>query len=281
MNSIQQYNQLSFSNSKTITTGYSTSFSTAIKLLHKDLRDPIYAIYGMVRLADEIVDTFHEFDKATLLNNFKKETFEAIEQKISLNPILNCFQLVVNQYNIPHDLIHAFFKSMFVDLEKKEWNTYEEFNEYIYGSAEVVGLMCLQVFCEGDEQLVKKLQPSSRALGSAFQKVNFLRDLNDDLSNLNRKYFPYADLNNLTPTIKKQIESDILKDFEEALVGIKQLPLKARFGVMVAYKYYLCLFKKIKNSPPQVLFKKRISVPNIQKAFLLLKANFERPFYYG
>lgn len=281
MNSVELYNQLSFLSSKSITHGYSTSFSTAIKLLHPDLRAPIHGIYGMVRLADEIVDTFHEYDKRNLLEEFRKETLMSIERRISLNPILNSFQLVVNQYNIELSLVEAFFDSMYEDLEKKTWETVEEMNEYIYGSAEVVGLMCLQVFCEGNNEMVKDLQPAARALGAAFQKVNFLRDLNDDITHLQRKYFPFADLNNLTCSVKKQIEEDIHHDFQAAFEGIRKLPIKSRFGVMVAYKYYLCLFNKIKSLPPQVLMKKRISIPNIQKAYLLVKAGFERPFYYG
>ena len=231
--------------SKITTEIYSTSFSSAIKLLHKDLRTPIYNIYGFVRFADEIVDTFHDFDKQQLLNEFKAETYTAIKRKISLNPVLHSFQMAVNQYSIDISLIDAFFKSMEWDLSKAKYDC-DGYAEYIYGSAEVVGLMCLYVFCEGNKEMYEKLKPSAQSLGAAFQKVNFLRDVKADYEQLNRTYFPDADFKNFTPAMKERIETDIAQDFVNAYEGIVQLPVKARFGVYVAYKYYLSLFKKIK-----------------------------------
>jgi 15-cis-phytoene synthase len=257
--------------SKATTEKYSTSFSSAIKLLHHDLRTPIFNIYGFVRLADEIVDTFHQYDKATLLSEFKKETYDSIERGISLNPILHSFQLTVNEYRIAHDLIEAFFKSMEMDLKNV---AYDEvgYKEYIYGSAEVVGLMCLYVFCAGDKALYEKLKPTAQSLGAAFQKVNFLRDVNADYLQLSRTYFPEVDFNNFTPSCKKQIEDDIAADFADAYKCILQLPAKSRFGVYVAYKYYLSLFKKIKRTNAAKILQERIRIPNYSKAFIVAKA---------
>jgi 15-cis-phytoene synthase len=250
---------------------YSTSFSSAIRLLHESLRPPIYNIYGLVRFADEIVDTFHEFDKQQLLSDFRNETFRAIENKISLNPILHSFQLTVNRYGIDRGLIEAFFSSMEQDLNETKYDL-TGYSQYIYGSAEVVGLMCLYIFCDGDKVLYRRLQPSAQALGAAFQKVNFLRDLKADYQDLNRTYFPGVDFRNFTPVIKQQIESEITADFEKAYIGITQLPVKARFGVYVAYKYYMSLFKKIKKSQPSLLLQSRIRIPNYSKAFILMRA---------
>ncbi len=263
--------------SKITTEKYSTSFSSAIKLLHESLRTPIYNIYGLVRFADEIVDTFHEHDKQNLLAQFRSETFQAIEKKISLNPILHSFQLTVNQYNIDLQLVEAFFDSMEQDLNK---SCYDEqgYNQYIYGSAEVVGLMCLYVFCEGDKRAYNKLQPCAQALGAAFQKVNFLRDLKADYQDLNRTYFPGVDFKNFTPAIKQKIEDEIANDFEKAYLGILQLPVKARFGVYVAYKYYLSLFKKIRKSKPALLLHNRIRIPNYSKAFIVMRAGLRSQF---
>lgn len=272
MNTISLFNQASQDCSHCVTTRYSTSFSSAIRLLHPDLRDPIHGIYGFVRLADEIVDTFHEHDKESLLNRFEQDTWHAIRHGISLNPILQSFQLAVNKFQIAEELIRAFFRSMRTDLEKKEWSSNEELKEYIYGSAEVVGLMCLQVFCEGDTHLARELSKEATALGAAFQKVNFLRDIKDDLEGLNRQYFPNVDGRRFSPENKIAIEEDILQDFREAYKGICRLPVKARFGVLVAYRYYLCLFRKIRSLPAEVLMKKRVRVPNFQKALLLLRA---------
>ena len=256
--------------SKITTERYSTSFSSAIRLLHKDLRTPIYHIYGFVRFADEIVDTFHDFDKATLLAEFKKETYDAFKRGISLNPILNSFQQVVNQYNIDHELVDAFFKSMEFDLGKTAYDT-DGYAEYIYGSAEVVGLMCLYVFCNGDKKSYEHLKPSAQSLGAAFQKVNFLRDVKADYQQLNRVYFPGVDFNSFTSEMKSDIERDIEKDFEHAYTGILQLPLNSRFGVYLAYKYYLSLFKKIKAMKPQRILEERIRIPNYMKAWVAAK----------
>jgi phytoene/squalene synthetase len=257
--------------SRNTTERYSTSFSSAIRLLHQDLRQPIYNIYGLVRFADEIVDTFHEYDKATLISDFRSQTFEAIERGISLNPILHSFQLTVNQYKIDHALIHAFFNSMEMDLQKTQYNN-EGYNEYIYGSAEVVGLMCLYVFLEGDAVQYEKLKPSARSLGAAFQKVNFLRDVQADYNQLDRTYFPGLDFSNFTDRQKREIEADIQKDFDDAYAGIMQLPAKARFGVYVAYKYYLSLFRKIKKLQPAVIMQERVRIPDYHKVMILLRA---------
>ena len=219
--------------SKITTQKYSTSFSSAIRLLHKDLRAPIYDIYGFVRFADEIVDTFFDFDRRALLSQFKQQTFDALDRGISLNPVLNSFQFTVRKYNIGHHLIEAFFQSMESDLSKSTYDSHE-YNEYIYGSAEVVGLMCLFVFCEHDEALYQSLKPYAQSLGAAFQKVNFLRDLKADTTSLERMYFPGCDFKNFSEREKREIEDDIQKDFDKAFEGIIKLPLKARFGVYVA-----------------------------------------------
>ena len=258
--------------SKLVTLRYSTSFSSAIELLHRDLREPVFNIYGFVRFADEIVDTFHGQDKTELLQQFKKETFEAMERKLSLNPILNSFQLTVNEYGIDHELIHAFFRSMESDLSQNQYDR-QGYEEYIYGSAEVVGLMCLYIFCEGNEALYKKLKPSAQALGAAFQKVNFLRDIKADFNELSRIYFPGCDFHNFTERDKLQIEKDIEVDFSKAYRGILGLPMKAKFGVYVAYKYYYSLFKKIKTTEPHHILQKRIRIPNYHKAFIVFRAS--------
>ncbi|MEX1202940.1 MAG: phytoene/squalene synthase family protein [Ferruginibacter sp.] len=263
--------------SKLTTERYSTSFSSAIKLLHHSLRTPIYNIYGFVRFADEIVDTFHEYEKENLLARFKAETYRAIDEKISLNPILQSFQLTVNEFNIDHALIESFFVSMEMDLDKTKYD-HVGYEEYIYGSAEVVGLMCLYVFCEGDQKSYIQLKPSAQSLGAAFQKVNFLRDLKADYEQLNRTYFPGVDFSNFTSSMKEQIEQDITADFAAAYEGILQLPVKARFGVYVAYKYYLTLFKKIKKSQPSLLLNNRIRIPNYSKAFILMRAGVRSQF---
>jgi phytoene/squalene synthetase len=239
--------------------------------LHKDLRAPIYQIYGFVRFADEIVDTFHDYDKMLLLNEFKRDTYLAFERGISLNPILQSFQAVVKQYKISHQLVDAFFRSMEYDLTRSHYDDMA-YRDYIYGSAEVVGLMCLCVFCEGDEARHSQLKPYAQALGAAFQKVNFLRDMKADAEDLKRVYFPGIDFANFTPAMKAKIEEDIDKDFRVAYQGILQLPVKARFGVYVAYKYYLSLFKKIKRAQPSVLLEDRVRIPNYSKAFIVLRA---------
>lgn len=257
--------------SRITTEKYSTSFSSAIKLLHPSLRASIYNIYGFVRFADEIVDTFHDHDKARLLASFKMETYRSIEEGISLNPILHSFQLTVNEFDIDLDLVEAFFTSMEQDLQETKYDL-GGYQQYIYGSAEVVGLMCLYVFCDGDKRSYESLKPYAQALGAAFQKVNFLRDIKADYEHLNRTYFPGVDFGNFTPASKRQIEEDIAADFAKAYEGIVKLPVKARFGVYVAYKYYLSLFRKIKQSQPDSLFDRRISIPNYSKAFILMRA---------
>ncbi len=267
---ISTFHEVSHQCSRITTKRYSTSFSSAIKLLDTKIQAPIYDIYGFVRFADEIVDTFHEHDKADLLAKFKVETYEAISSKISLNPILNSFQLTVNRYNIDHELIEAFFKSMEFDLGKTAYDT-DGYAEYIYGSAEVVGLMCLYVFCNGDKKSYEQLKPSAQSLGAAFQKVNFLRDVKADYLQLNRVYFPGVDFNSFTSEMKSGIESDIEKDFEHAYTGILQLPLNSRFGVYLAYKYYLSLFKKIKALNPERILEERIRIPNYMKAWVAAK----------
>jgi len=268
---IEKFYKVSGKCSEITTSTYSTSFSSAIRLLHHDLRQPIYDIYGFVRFADEIVDTFHDHDKASLLAEFKRETYLAVERGISLNPILQSFQQTVNEYNIDHELIEAFFHSMEMDLSCKAYDT-RNFKEYIYGSAEVVGLMCLYVFCEGRKELHEKLKYSARALGSAFQKVNFLRDIKADYNGLSRMYFPGCDFNNFTACDKKEIETDIYNDFKKAYSGILKLPLKSRFGVYVAYKYYLSLFKKIRRLEPARVLEARIRIPDYKKAMIILRA---------
>lgn len=258
--------------SRLTTEAYSTSFSSAIKLLHKDLQAPIHAIYGLVRCADEIVDTFHNFDKKALLARFKEDTFHALEQGISLNPVLQAFQCTVHKYNIDHALIDAFFRSMEMDLEKKTYCNEAELEAYIYGSAEVVGLICLYVFCEGSEEAYRRLKPGAQALGAAFQKVNFLRDLKADFQGLERSYFPGVDLRCFDTAAKKAIEQSILKDFDAAYNAIRLLPVKARLGVYVAYRYYRSLFRKIQRLPATVVIEQRIRIPDVMKLMIVCKA---------
>ena len=258
--------------SRLTTEHYSSSFSGAIRMLHKDLRAPIYNIYGFVRFADEIVDTFHHCNKALLLQQFKEETWLAIHRGISLNPILHSFQLTVNEYAIDRALIESFFKSMEMDLQKQQYDC-ATYDEYIYGSAEVVGLMCLYVFCEGNGQQYERLKPFAQALGAAFQKVNFLRDLKADHQSLNRMYFPGMDFHNFTAGMKQQIEEEIAADFRNAYKGVLQLPWKARFGVYVAYKYYISLFRKIRGMQPSQILEQRVRIPGFQKTLIVLRAS--------
>jgi 15-cis-phytoene synthase len=269
---VELFHEVSYECSRSVTLRYSTSFSSAIKLLHRDLRQPIFNIYGFVRFADEIVDTFHGHDKQALLQQFKNETFDAVERGISLNPVLNSFQQTVNAFKIDLQLVRAFFSSMESDLTQ---NCYDRqgYEEYIYGSAEVVGLMCLYVFCEGNPEQYERLKKSARALGAAFQKVNFLRDIKADFVDLSRIYFPGCDFHNFTQRDKQQIQEDIEADFCEAYKGILNLPIKARFGVYVAYKYYYSLFRKIKEIEPQYILQKRVRIPNYHKAFIVLRAS--------
>lgn len=268
---VQIFHTTSENCSRIVTENYSTSFSSAIRMLHRDLRTPIFNIYGFVRLADEIVDSFHEYEKETLLAQFKKETYEAIERGISLNPVLHSFQRTVNEFNIDLKLVEAFFHSMEMDLTRKSYES-AEYKEYIYGSAEVVGLMCLYVFCEGKKELYDKLEAPARSLGAAFQKVNFLRDIKADYNGMSRVYFPGCDFSNFSEREKREIEEDIQQDFRDAFHGIRRLPLKARFGVYVAYKYYLSLFKKIKKLEPARVLESRIRIPNYLKAMIVFRA---------
>lgn len=250
------------------TRAYSTSFSLGIFCLEKPIRNPIYSIYGFVRFADEIVDSFHDYNKEKLLQKFKADTYEAIDEKISLNPVLNSFQYTVNTYQIERSLIDQFLRSMEMDLSQHDYNE-NSFKEYILGSAEVVGLMCLRVFCKGDDKLYQKLKPHAMSLGAAFQKVNFLRDLRADFIGMGRTYFPGIDFQKFNEACKHKIEESIKKDFDHAFIGIKQLPRSSRFGVYVAYVYYLALFRKIKNTPSELVIKSRIRIRNRHKAGLL------------
>ena len=260
-----------FDASKHVTKRYSTSFYAGVKMLDKAIRADIHNIYGFVRFADEIVDTFHDFDKEDLLERFKSDTFKSIEEGISLNPILHSFQHTVNKYKIDHQLIHQFLHSMEMDLNPVEYDQ-EKYEEYILGSAEVVGLMCLKVFVYGDEERYQELKPYAMKLGSAFQKVNFLRDLNADLNELGRIYFPGVDTGNLSLEDKLLIENEIQKEFDEALIGIKMLPKSSRFGVYVSYKYYRKLLRKIKRKTAQDLMERRIRVPDNEKLMVFAKS---------
>jgi phytoene/squalene synthetase len=245
--------------------------------LEKELRDPIYSIYGFVRFADEIVDTFHEFDKTDLLARFKAETYRAIEEKISLNPILNSFQKTVHDFSIERELYDQFLKSMEMDLDKTQYDP-AGIKEYILGSAEVVGLMTLRVFCKGNNEMYQRLKPSAMSLGSAFQKINFLRDLNADFNGMGRTYFPNVDLTQFDDNNKRLIEADIANDFHNGYQGIKQLPRTARLGVYVAYLYYMALFEKIKNTPGSIVLKQRIRVDNRKKFSILAYSYLKHQF---
>jgi 15-cis-phytoene synthase len=258
--------------SRIITQTYSTSFSMATKMLSNSIRQDIYNIYGFVRLADEIVDSFHDYDKEALFVQFEADLEAALINKISLNPILNSFQETYHNYNIDKEMVDAFMNSMRQDLHKTVYHTEEEYKNYIYGSADVVGLMCLKVFVKGDPEKYEKLKETAMALGSAFQKVNFLRDLKADHDELNRTYFPNTDLNNLDEISKKAIIDDIEKDFAEGLQGIKQLPLEAKFGVFMAYRYYNQLLVKLKTTPAFEIKSTRIRVPDYKKVELLTRS---------
>jgi phytoene/squalene synthetase len=258
--------------SKLVIKRYSTSFYFSSSLLSKTIRQDIFNIYSFVRLADEIVDTFHEYPKQELLEDFEKELWRSVDNKISLNPILNSFQYTVNKYSIPKDLINSFLDSMKMDLEKKEYNSVEEYKKYIYGSADVVGLMCLKVFVKGSESSFSKLSPFAISLGSAFQKVNFLRDLKDDSNVLNRVYFPNVDMNNFNEKSKKEIILEIEKDFENAVKGIVKLPKNSKFAVYIAYRYYNKLLKKLKRTSSENIVKKRIRIHNLQKFIVIARS---------
>lgn len=271
------FDNVSYRCSKLTTTSYSTSFSLGIKGLKRKFHNPIYAIYGFVRFADEIVDSFHGYQKEELLAQFKQDTWTAIEAGISLNPILNSFQHVVHQYNIDRELIETFLRSMEMDLDQTAYDQ-AGFEEYILGSAEVVGLMCLKVFVEGDEKKYEALKYNAMRLGSAFQKINFLRDLNADYVGLGRAYFPGIDIENLTDEAKQQIEADIAKDFHDGFEGIKRLPKGSRFGVYLAYMYYLALFRKIRSLPSSNILSERIRIPDPKKYALMLGSYVRHQF---
>jgi len=265
---MEEYNHISLRLSRLATISYSTSFSMGVRLLQKNFRYPVYAIYGFVRFADEIVDTFHDHEQERMLTEFRAETFRAIEEGVSTNPILQSFQWVVNTYRIDHHLIEAFLDSMEMDLTKKQ-HTEESFQKYVYGSAEVVGLMCLRVFYHDDDQGYESLIYPARKLGEAFQKINFLRDIHSDFSDRGRFYFPGTDLSNLNDLTKKEIEKDIQKDFDEAYLGIRRLNRPSRLGVLVSYTYYLKLFRKIKRTPASKVFTQRYRISNLRKILLL------------
>ncbi|WP_138475893.1 phytoene/squalene synthase family protein [Dyadobacter bucti] len=271
------FDNLSDSCSKRTTQLYSTSFSLGIYFLKQKFHSPIYGIYGFVRLADEIVDSFHDFDKEFLMEKIRKDTLEAIQQKISINPILNSFQHVVHNYNIEWELVDTFLKSMEMDLRQKDHST-DSYQEYILGSAEVVGLMCLRVFTEGNNQLFDELKPYAMKLGAAFQKVNFLRDLKADYQDLGRTYFPGVNFNNFSNVDKDIIQLEIEQDFRQALIGIKKLPSGARRGVYLAYYYYLKLFLRIKETPPEKVMDARIRIPDHDKIGLMFRSLLRHQF---
>jgi len=266
------FDEVSYSCSKKVTNTYSTSFSMACKMLSKNIRQDIYNIYGFVRFADEIVDSFHDYDRNMLFEEFNTDLERALENKIHLNPILNSFQITYHKYNINKELVDAFMDSMRKDLTVAKYNTQKEYENYIYGSADVVGLMCLKVFVKGDEKKYKTLKNYAMRLGSAFQKVNFLRDYKSDLEILKRSYFPNIQLDNLDESAKKEIISDIEMDFKNALMGIKLLPIDAKFGVFMAYRYYNQLLKKLKNTPAPEIKNARVRVPNLKKVELLTRS---------
>ena len=268
------FDSISNESATLITKKYSTSFSIAVRLLAPDIRQAIYNIYGFVRVADEIVDSFEGYPKEELLNRFEGEYQYAIETGISTNPVINAFQKTVKEYNIEAKLVESFLKSMRADLNKQVYENQEEIDEYIYGSADVVGLMCLKVFVKGDQEKYLNLKEPAMKLGSAFQKVNFLRDLNEDFENLNRSYFPNINPNKLSETDKKKVLTEIKKDFEEAYVGIVKLPKEAKLAVYVAYKYYSNLLYKIEKTPSAILKERRIRVSNPKKMYLLIVSYF-------
>lgn len=271
MNHTELYNRTSLQCAKLVTNRYSTSFSLGIKMLGREIRGPIYAIYAFVRLADEIVDTFHDHDKEVLLREFREETDKALERKISVNPVLHAFQRAVHAHGIERELIDAFLDSMEMDLSGR---TYDDslYRKYIYGSAEVVGLMCLHVFCGGDRELYGRLKAPAGSLGAAFQKVNFLRDLKDDFGDRGRMYFPQVDFERFDPADKRGIEADIRLDFADALEGIRQLPPSSCKGVYLAYRYYVKLFRKISGKRPEQIKSGRIRISNASKMYILMKS---------
>lgn len=268
MTSKEQFDKVSIETSRLTTKAYSTSFSIGIRCLATELRNPIYSIYGFVRFADEIVDSLHDFDKSALLTRFRNDTMTAIDERISLNPILNSFQATVHQFNIALPLVDTFLDSMEMDLTNTSYDN-KAFAEYVLGSAEVVGLMCLHVFCNRDIEMYENLKPYAMRLGAAFQKINFLRDLNADYKGLGRVYFPDVDIDQFDEPSKKKIETSIKEDFDVAFEGIRKLPRSSKLGVYIAYVYYLALFKKIRNTPSAYVMKERIRIHNRQKLSIL------------
>ncbi len=273
------YDDLAFKIAKQTTNDYSTSFSLGISLLSLEIKNSIFGIYGFVRLADEIVDSFHGFNQSEMLENLKKDTFKAIDEQISTNPLLHAFQHVVNQYSIPLELIEQFLHSMKMDLEPQTYDK-DKYEEYILGSAEVVGLMCLKVFVYGDNESYLKLKPYAMKLGSAFQKVNFLRDLKDDYTILGRTYFPEINMINFNNKTKKEIEKDIEDDFSIGFEGIKKLPYTTRFGVYIAFIYYSGLLKKIKKLDAKVILNERVRIPNVKKYGLFFRGYIKHSFNF-
>lgn len=270
MNSVELYSKFSWDCSNQFTRLYSTSFSIGIRLFKKEYRKPIYALYGFVRMADEIVDSFHDFNKSSLLNAFKEDTFQAIEVGISFNPILQSFQQMVREYNLPENLIHSFLDSMAMDLYKTNLDE-EEYNKYIFGSAEAIGLMCLYIFLKGNKVEYERLGPYAQGLGAAFQKINFLRDMKMDFEERGRVYFPGINLNTFNDPLKNNIQKDIQIDFNHGFQGIKLLPKAVQLGVFVAYMYYLHLFAKIKASSASDILSRRIRVSNFKKIIILVQ----------
>jgi phytoene synthase len=265
------YKKISLKSSAFITQSYSTSFSHGVRLLHRNIQLPIHAIYGFVRLADEIVDTFHDQDQAQLLDEYRTATYKAMERGHSINPVLNSFQWVVNKYGIDREFIDSFLNSMEMDLEQKSHDQLS-YASYILGSAEVVGLMCLRVFCNNDSKQFDELKPHAMSLGSAFQKVNFLRDIKEDVEELGRVYFPGISFDDFNANVKSQIEEEILREFDHAFIGIQKLPASSKLGVYTAYMYYKTLLKKIMRSNAHELFSRRIRVSNAQKLVLMLQS---------
>lgn len=268
----QLYDKVSTRLSKDITRSYSTSFSSAVKMLSPNIREDIYNIYGFVRLADEIVDSFHEFNKERMLNDLERDTWLAIEEGISINPVLNSFQITIRKYHVDAHLVQAFLDSMRMDLDKKQYDALADYEKYIYGSADVVGLMCLKVFVNGEDKKYEELKNAAMRLGSAFQKVNFLRDLKDDIEGLERSYFPNVDMTNLSYEAKSEIIDEIEDDFLAAYQGILKLPIEARFGVYTAYRYYRALLKKLKATPHNRIMNERVRVGNHVKLSLLARS---------
>lgn len=274
------FDTVSFECSRSVTRAYSTSFSSAVRMLSSSIRQDIYNIYGFVRLADEIVDTFHDYNKEQLFAELEQGLDKALEQKISLNPVLNAFQHTVHNYGIPKSMINSFMKSMKQDLVKKDYKSFQEYNEYIYGSADVVGLMCLKVFTGNDTEKYEALKEPAMRLGSAFQKINFLRDLKADMEDLDRSYFPSLNLNEMDDDIKREIIEEIEGDLAAGYSGIVALPVEAKFGVYTAYVYYTMLLKKLKNTPPMEIKTRRIRVPDYQKVGLLAKCYLNYRFNF-